>query len=240
MKSRTLYDSFANSTEGLAYALHRDWHLPFLLVLGSVFLVAAAVLRLTGTEILLVCVAVSLVVLAELFNSAIEAAVDLVTRDFHPLAKAAKDVASAGVLVAVTLGLIILGGVFINAQTLDTLEGLGGRPAPHYLVVALGGLVTVVVAVILGKLWGGRGTLIRGGLVSAHSALAFFCFVSVCYLTTNAVVWALALVLALLVAQSRVDAGIHTRREVVIGAVVALVVGVALYGTLAMRMGGGG
>jgi diacylglycerol kinase (ATP) len=104
--------------------------------------------------------------------------------------------------------------------------------------VGLGGIVTVLVAVVLGKVWGRRGTLLRGGLVSAHSALAFFCFVTVCYLSTDVIVWALALILALLVAQSRIDAGIHSRREVLIGAAVALVVGVALYSTLAVRTGG--
>ena len=49
---------------------------------------------------------------------------------------------------------------------------------------------------------------------------------------------ALGFVLALLVAQSRVDAGIHTVREVIIGVLVALLVGTGLYGFLAMRAGG--
>jgi len=73
--------------------------------------------------------------------------------------------------------------------------------------------------------------------VSAHSALAFFCFVSIWFLTPDVIIRSLAFVLALLVAQSRVDAGIHTVREVVIGTVVALVVGFTLYGILA-RAGG--
>ena len=53
------------------------------------------------------------VVAAELFNTAIESAVDLVTTEYHPLAKAAKDAAAGGVLVAafssVIVGLIIFG-----------------------------------------------------------------------------------------------------------------------------------
>jgi len=95
----------------------------------------------------------------------------------------------------------------------------------------------VVVAIILGKLWGGHGSLTRGGLVSAHSALAFFCFISVWFLTGDYIVRGLAFALAILVAQSRVDAGIHTVREVLIGIVVAVVVGSGLYGFLAIRAG---
>ena len=74
--------------------------------------------------------------------------------------------------------------------------------------------------------------------LSAHSALAFFCLVSVCYLSSDVLVWALSFVLAMLVAQSRVETGVHTLREVLIGGAVALAVGGGLYGVLAMRGGG--
>jgi diacylglycerol kinase len=54
-----------------------------------------------------------LVWMAEFANTALEAVVDLVSPDYHPLAKAAKDVAAAAVLVgalgAVVVGLLILG-----------------------------------------------------------------------------------------------------------------------------------
>ena len=105
-------------------------------------------------------------------------------------------------------------------------------------LVALAGAVTVIAAVILGKLWGGHGALTKGGVVSAHSALGFFCFVSVWFLTQDILVTGLALVLAVLVAQSRIQAGIHTVREVLIGVAVALLVGVGIYSVLAMRGGG--
>ena len=77
----------------------------------------------------------------------------------------------------------------------------------------------------------------KGGVVSAHSALAFFCFISVWFLSPDIVVRGLAFVLALLVAQSRVEAGIHTVREVLIGVVVALAIGIGTYGLLSVRLG---
>ena len=238
MSSRTLIDSTRNAIEGLVYVLHRDWHIQVLLLLGSMALLASVILRLTRVELLLVCVAISLAVLAEIFNSAVETVVDLVSPGFHPLAKAAKDVAGAGVLIACITGVLILAGVFVHAQGLEKLQGAATRPAPHFMHVALAGVVTVVVAVILGKVWGRSGTLTRGGVVSAHSALGFFCFVSVWFLTPDILVRGLTFVLAALVAQSRVQAEIHTLREVLIGIVVALVVGVGIYGAVAMRAGG--
>ena len=63
-------------------------------------LVAGALLRLPATSWAVVALAIALVVAAELANTAIEAVVDLLSPEVHPLAKRAKDVAAAGVLVA--------------------------------------------------------------------------------------------------------------------------------------------
>jgi len=210
----------------------------FLCFVGAAVMLLSALLRVSRTDVLLLLLAVSLVVLAEVVNRAIEVVVDLVSPGYDPLAKAAKDVGGAGVLVATIFGTVVALGIFVNADALKVLQGLPTRPEPHILHIGLVGIVTVVAAVILGKFWGGHGSLTRGGLVSAHSALAFFAFVSICFLTPDIIVRALGLVLALLVAQSRVDAGIHTLREVIIGVVVALLVGGGLYGFLAMRAGG--
>jgi len=237
MRSRYLLDSARFAAEGLVHVLHKDWHVRVLFLVGALVLLASAVVRVTRVELLLLCLAVTLVVLAEVVNSAIETVVDLVSPEYHPLAKIAKDVGGAGVLVAIVMGSLIVIGVFVNAEALDTLRGASLRQPPHPLHVVLVGLVSVFVAVIIGKLWGGRGSLIRGGAVSAHSALAFFCFVSIWFLTPNILERVLAFILAVLVAQSRVDAGIHTVREVLIGAIVALVTGFALYGALVMRAG---
>jgi len=238
VRTRSLLESSRNAVDGLLHVLRWDWHMRFLCFVGAAVMLLSALLRVSRTDVLLLLLAISLVVLAEVFNRAIEVVVDLVSPGYDPLAKAAKDVGGAGVLVATIFGTVVALGVFVNADALKALQGLPTRPEPHILHIGLVGIVTVVAAVILGKFWGGHGSLTRGGLVSAHSALAFFAFVSICFLTPDIIVRALGLVLALLVAQSRVDAGIHTLREVIIGLVVALLVGGGLYGFLAMRAGG--
>lgn len=238
MKSRSLVQSVAHAVDGLVHVLHTHKHMRYHFVIAAVVLLISALLRVSRIELLLLCAAITLVVLAELVNSAVEATVDLVSPGRQPLAKVAKDAAGAAVLVATAGAALIGAGIFISRESLEALQGVGNRPAPHFLHVALVGVVTVLSAVIVAKLWGGRGTVTRGGVVSAHSALAFFCFVSVWFLAPDdIIIRALAFVLAVLVAQSRVEAGIHSLREVLIGVVVALVVGIGLYGALAMRTG---
>lgn len=221
--------------DGLVYVLHRHRHMRYHFLLGAVVLLISAVLRVTRVELLLLCFAIALLIVSELINTALEAVVDLITPEYHPLAKIAKDVGGAVVLVAsVTAALTVL-GVFVTAEGLETAAQMQVRPPAHPLHLALVGIACVVVAVVLAKLWSGHWNLTRGGLVSAHSATAFFCFITAVYVSDNLLVWGLAFVLAVLVAQSRVEAGIHNLREVLIGAVVALAVGGSLYHLLSMR-----
>lgn len=235
MRSRTLLDSFRFAVDGLVYVLHRHRHMRYHFLLGSVVLLVSAVLRVTRVELLLLCFALALLIISELINTAIESMVDLITPEYHPLAKIAKDVGGAIVLVASVTAVLAVIGVFVTARGLDTAAQMQARPAPHPLHLVLVGIACVVLAVVLAKLWSGHWDLTKGGLVSAHSALAFFCFVTIIYISDYPVVWGLAFVLAILVAQSRVEAGIHNVREVLIGAVVAIVLGGSLYLALAMR-----
>src|SRR5207253_2579527 len=81
-------------------------------------------------------------------------------------------------------------------------------------------LFLVVILVIATKAWTGRGTPLRGGLPSGHAALAFAGWVAVTYLIGDHhrfVVSSLTLIMALLVAQTRVESGIHSLLEVTYG-----------------------
>lgn len=70
-------------------------------------------LELPRTDWAILIITITVVWIAEFMNTALEAIVDMVTPDYHPLAKVAKDVAAAAVLVgacgAVLVGLLILG-----------------------------------------------------------------------------------------------------------------------------------
>jgi len=106
--------SFRFAAAGLAFALRTQRNLRIHFAVAGVVLLAAAGLAVSRGEALALLVALVLVPLAELFNTAIEAAVDLATASFHPLARTAKDVAAAAVLLAsifaVGVGLLVFAG----------------------------------------------------------------------------------------------------------------------------------
>ena len=77
----------------------------------------------------------------------------------------------------------------------------------------------------------GSGTPLRGGLPSGHAALAFGGWTAITFITIEhrIVVSFVALIMALLVSQSRVESGIHSAFEVALGAVIGTLVTLILF-----------
>ena len=70
-------------------------------------MVLGAYLGLPGGELALLAITIAAVLVAEMFNTAVEALVDIVSPGYHPLAKVAKDVAAGGVLVTAIVSLVV-------------------------------------------------------------------------------------------------------------------------------------
>ena len=93
-------------------------------------------------------------------------------------------------------------------------------------------LVITIIVVIATKAVSGRGTPLRGGLPSGHAALAFGAWMAITFVTGRVLVSALALIMALLVAQTRVESGIHSTAEVAFGGLLGTLVTLLLFQTL--------
>jgi diacylglycerol kinase (ATP) len=232
MKSRSVFDSFKFAMEGLVYAIRSQRHMTYLLLLAAAVLLASQLLGVDRTGLIALVFAIGLLLSAELINAAIEAVVDLACDSYHPLAKAAKDVAGAAVLVSSAIAVIIGAVVFLDSGKLSRWLKMGLPPVdsgPKPLHIAIVGATLVCILVVLGKVWGKKGTLWKGGAVSGHSALAAYLFTAITYKSNNnTLIIAMALALAFLVAQSRLEGGIHTLRELLLGALLGLAVSSAM------------
>lgn len=223
----TLLDSFNYAFQGLVYVFRHQRNLRIHFGLAVLVLLASLFFDLSRLELLAVFIAITFVLVTEMFNSALEAAVDLVTGDFDPRAKVVKDVAAGAVLVAAVNSLVVAYFVFADkvvAPTTSVLLGVRRSPA-HLTFVAL--VVTVLVTIVL-KALAGRTVLLSGGLPSGHAAVAFSGWMAVTYLVGGqrhgVLISALAFFMAALTAQTRVEAGIHTTFEVVLGALLGILV----------------
>ena len=104
---KRIWSAAGNSLSGLSAAFRHEAAFRQVLVLAGILLLVAIVLPATPTQTALLILAIVLVLLMELANSAIEAVVDHTSTEHHPLAKRAKDVGSAAVLVALVNCLVI-------------------------------------------------------------------------------------------------------------------------------------
>ncbi len=156
-------------------------------------------------------------------NTAIETVVDLVTDDYHELAKRAKDIAAGAVLVT-SVGAVVLGYLVLSGDIFPLFDSQPTLGEPPQGSVPVGALLMVIILVVLLKSHYNRGTPLHGGVPSGHAAVAFSIVVSTFLYGESFLIGILVLLLALLVSQSRLLMKIHTPQEVFLGAVLGTVV----------------
>lgn len=115
--------SFRHAFDGLLCFVRTQRNARMQMAIGLLAIILAALLRLTPAEWALLTLTIGFVLVSEMFNSVTEAAVDAVTQEFHPLAKAAKDLAAGAVIfsaiVSIVVGLLLFGPrLWALAQTL--------------------------------------------------------------------------------------------------------------------------
>jgi diacylglycerol kinase (ATP) len=233
-RKRDLVGPFRVALGGLVYTFKTQRHMRFHLYVVLIVVMLGILVNLQLREMLVLLFTISLVLVAEMFNSAIEATVDLVSPNYNPLAKFAKDIAAGAVLITTIIalavgGLLILGDNRWEQLKINLTSEAPGLPFVGRMV--LGGIVVFTV-VVIGKGLGQRGRVLQGGLVSGHSAFAFLLATSAMFLTENALATGIAFLLAALVAQSRWEAKIHTVVELCLGAAVGVITGLLIFGLL--------
>ena len=165
-------------------------------------------------------------------NSAIEAAIDMATTSFDPLAKLAKDIAAGAVLIAAVNAVAVGYLVFsheLGGSASNVIDRIRDAPARITLIA----LVLVILIVIATKAFTGRGTPLRGGLPSGHAALAFAGWMAATYIVSGSqhrfLISVLTLLMAVLVAQTRVESGIHSALEVAYGGALGALITLAMF-----------
>lgn len=116
MRSKSFVHSLRCAAAGLIWGFRTQRNIRIQFVIGLAVVPAAYMLKLPTTQILVLLLAIALVLAAELFNTAVEATIDLVSPGVHPLAKVAKDAAAGGVLVAASGAAAV--GIFLFAPPL--------------------------------------------------------------------------------------------------------------------------
>jgi len=227
----TVLDSFNYAFEGIIHVLRTQRNMRIHFVIAAIVLVVALISNVTKFELIALLISITFVLIAEMLNSAIEGAVDVATTTFDPMAKLAKDTAAGAVLIA-TANAVVVGYLVFSGKVADKsstiLEKI--RDAPAELTIVALALTTILV--IGTKAWTGSGTPLRGGLPSGHAAIAFAAWIAVTYVAGDAhrfLISTIAFIMALLVAQTRVEVGVHSALEVTYGALIGALTTLVLF-----------
>jgi diacylglycerol kinase (ATP) len=228
----SLIESFNYAFEGIIHVLRTQRNMRIHFLAAVVVLIAGLAANVSRLELIALLLSIAFVLIAEMINTALEAAIDVATTSFDPMAKLAKDIAAGAVLIAtinaLAVGYLVFSGVVAD-KTSNVLDRIRDAPAKLTLIA----LVLVVIIVIATKAFTERGTPLRGGLPSGHAAVAFAGWMAATYVLSNHehrfLISTLTFLMALLVAQTRVESGIHSALEVAYGGLIGALVTLALF-----------
>jgi diacylglycerol kinase (ATP) len=230
-RAPSIVESFNFAFEGIIHVLRTQRNMRIHFAVAVAVLIAALATGVSRLDLIALLIAIAFVLITEMINSALEGAIDVATTSFDPLAKLAKDIAAGAVLIA-TVNAVAVGYLVFSGQVADRsarlLNELRDAPAKLTLIA----LVLTIIVVITTKAYTGRGTPLRGGLPSGHSAVAFALWMAATYIISDShrfLISTVTFVMALLVAQTRVESGVHSALEVAYGGVLGALVALAVF-----------
>ncbi|PRX28338.1 diacylglycerol kinase (ATP) [Orenia metallireducens] len=223
-----LIKSFNYAVNGIIYSLKHERNMKVHLIISIIVLLFGTFFSLDKLELLILFITMTLVFFTEMINTAIEGLSDLVSEEYHPMIKIIKDIAAGAVLIT-ALNAIVVGYIIffkdIQPLTLDLLQHIQQTPI-HLTFISLILIILIVIGI---KSQFNKGTPLQGGMPSGHSALAFGLMIIISNLANDALITTLALLMAVLIAQSRIEGEIHTPLEVISGAIIGSLVGILVF-----------
>lgn len=225
---KKVLESFNNAITGIIDTVRTERNMKIHLIAALCVLIASFFFDITKYEFLILVVTITMVIVAELINTAIEATIDMTTNYYHPLAKTAKNAAAGAVLItainALLVGYIIFWDKLSNFSF--SLINKVKNSEPYTILIVL---VIVCIATIIAKAIFGEGTPLKGGMPSGHSALGFSIATAISLITEEPICILLSFLLACITAQSRVDSEVHSILEVVVGAIFGILLTLLIF-----------
>ena len=234
IKRRSMAESFNAAIEGFLFVIRTQRNMRIHFMLAVLVLLLGICLNFTRVELIMLLLTSAIVLITEMINTAMEIVMDYVEVSHSQWVKVVKDITAGAVLMASISAVIVGYFLFLRDNLLYKIfkvEMLKLSESDWHISFFI--FIVLIAIVIIAKAIFGRGKPLRGGMPSGHSAVAFSIWMLVVILSDSALIVFTVLLLAFMVAQSRVRRNYHTVWEVVMGALLGIFITFFLYRLLA-------
>jgi diacylglycerol kinase (ATP) len=228
MKVRKLIDSFNYAIQGIIHTLQSQRNMKIHVFIAVGVLIFSLFFDLSRTELLILSISITLVLVLELVNTAIETTIDLFANYYHPLAKIAKNAAAGAVLISAINAVLVAYLIFFDRLwPMTNLIVIKVKQSPPHITFIC--IVLVMLIVIGVKAYFGKGTPLKGGMPSGHSAIAFSSATIITLISEDVLISTLSFLMAFLVVQTRIESKVHSFIETVIGGLIGIMITVLIF-----------
>ncbi|MEG2348822.1 MAG: diacylglycerol kinase [Clostridia bacterium] len=233
-KNKSFFTSMGHALDGIIRAFKTERNLRIDYIIGLFVLISSLFFDFTKTEFACLCLTIGFVIFAEMINSTVEYIVDLATDKYDDRAKAAKDIAAGGVLLASGVAIVVAYFLFAdkiyNATTVVLSSVLESKI--HILFTII--FAIVLLAVILKGMFG-KNDKYSQIYPSARVALAFALTTYVYIITKSMFVGVISLILSIIIAQIKIENGKTKPLFMIFSAVLGVLVVLIVYQIVLMR-----
>ncbi len=232
-KNSTFFEAWKNAVNGIIYATTTQGNIKKQLVIAVIVMLVSLLFNLNRAEFLCLMFTIILIIVAEMFNTAIETVVDLYTDLYHPKAKIAKDVAAGGVVITAINALIVAYFLFFDKVSdigLNFISNIANSPV-HLAFIGI--FLTVILIVsfkALGVSKKNKNLKDKSFMPSGISAIAFAATTLIWINSSNKVVLTLTIFMAIVLSLTRIEDKKRSLFEVLIGALTGVAVITLIYG----------
>lgn len=233
-KNKTFATAAKHALDGIIRAFKTERNLRIDYVIGLFVLIGSLFFDFTKTEFACLCLTIGFVIFAEMINSTVEYIVDLITDKYDDRAKAAKDIAAGGVLIASIVAVIVAYFLFADKLYFATTAVLNSILSSKLYILVVIVFGTVLLAVILKGIFG-KGSNFSQSYPSVRVALAFGLTAFVYIVTKDIFVGAIAFILSIMIAQIRIENTKIRPIYIIISALLGILVVLIIYQIILMR-----
>lgn len=234
-KNKTLFSAMKHSLNGIIHAFKTERNLRIDYLIGALVLICSLFFDFSKTEMICLLLTIGFVIFAEMINSTVEYVVDLITDEYNENAKAAKDIAAGGVLIAGGISVIVAYFLFVdkisNASTTLLHSILSSRS--HLLVTIL--FVILLLTVVIKGLLTKKGDDYVESFPSSRVSISFGLATYLYIITDSFLVGGISLALAFIISSLKKEKDKVSTLHLIISALLGIIIVLAVYQIMLLK-----